>query len=515
MSKSKVLSRSRKKSKKPGPEIQVDQPKEINPEDELIADIAGFSNDPLGFVHYSFEWGKGDLLDHPGPDDWQTEILSAIGNGILTPNEAIQIAIASGHGIGKSALVAWIILWALSTYEDTRGIVTANTATQLQTKTWPELAKWHNLYIARHWFVYTATSIYSAQKDHEKTWRFDMIPWSENNTEAFAGLHNKGKRVVLLFDEASAIPDKIWEVAEGAMTDKDTEIIWCCFGNPTRNDGRFHACFNTLKHRWIHKQIDSRRSSISNKEQIEKWIEDYGIDSDFIKVRVKGEFPDASELQYIPASYAAQARRVVLKPEQYDFAPIIIGVDNCWTGSDEGCIYLRQGLWSEVLATFKKNDNDLEIAGHVARFEDERKADGVCIDLGYGTGIYSAGQQMGRGWFLIPFGSSSPKEGFANMRAYMWGQVKAWLKEGGKIPDLPQLQTELTGPEAYVKTVGKNAGRIILESKEDMKKRGLASPNMADALALTFSMDILPKLQQLKGDTYKAKSDWDPFKEDD
>jgi hypothetical protein len=102
----------------------------------------------------------------------------------------------------------------LSTFEDTRGVVTSNTETQLKTKTWAELAKWHRLFIARDFFEFTATAIYSKAKDHDKTWRFDMIPWSVEKTEAFAGLHNKGKRIVVIFDEASAIPDKIFEVTE-------------------------------------------------------------------------------------------------------------------------------------------------------------------------------------------------------------------------------------------------------------------------------------------------------------
>ena len=104
------------------------------------------------------------------------------------------MAVASGHGIGKSALVAWIILWAMSTFTDARGIVTANTEGQLRTKTWPELAKWLALCTNRHWFTYTATSLHSSQPGHDKTWRVDAITWSENNTEAIAGLHNKGKR---------------------------------------------------------------------------------------------------------------------------------------------------------------------------------------------------------------------------------------------------------------------------------------------------------------------------------
>jgi hypothetical protein len=132
----------------------------------------------------------------------------------------LRIAVASGHGIGQSALIAWIILYAMSTMTDTRGIVTANTASQLSSKTWAELAKWHRLCLTGRWFTLTATAIYSADPERELTWRFDAIPWSAQRPQAFAGLHNKGKRAVVLFDEASTIDSVIWETAEGALTDR-------------------------------------------------------------------------------------------------------------------------------------------------------------------------------------------------------------------------------------------------------------------------------------------------------
>ena len=193
---------------------------------------------------------------------------------------AILLATSSGHGIGKSSLVSWLILWALSTFPDTRGVVTANTATQLRSKTWAELTKWHNLFVLKHWFSVTATAIFSSDPAHEKTWRVDAIPWSKNNTEAFAGLHNQGKRILVVFDEASAIDDPVWEVTEGALTDTGTEIIWAVFGNPTRNTGRFADCFRKYKHRWKRFQVDSRSARMTNKAQIAQWIEDYGEDSD-------------------------------------------------------------------------------------------------------------------------------------------------------------------------------------------------------------------------------------------
>jgi len=228
--------------------------------------MASFSGDPYSWVVFSFPWGTGDLKGHDGPDEWQTEILQAVRDGLLTIDEAIRVAVASGHGIGKSALVAWLVLWALSTFEDTMGVVTANTDTQLKTKTWANLAKWYRLFIAKHWFALTATAIYSVVPEHEKTWRVDAIPWSVNNTQAFAGLHNEGKRILIVFDEASTIVDEIWDVTNGALTDTNTQIIWAVFGNPTSNSGRFKECVvGKLKHRWKHWQIDSRQSKIANK----------------------------------------------------------------------------------------------------------------------------------------------------------------------------------------------------------------------------------------------------------
>ena len=235
-----------------------------SPEDErrLIAGVKRCRGDPLKFVRFAFPWSSGELADYDGPDDWQSEILAAIRDG-LTPREALRIAVASGHGIGKSALIAWIILYAMSTMTDTRGIVTANTASQLSSKTWAELAKWHRLCLTGRWFTLTATAIYSADPERELTWRFDAIPWSAQRPQAFAGLHNKGKRAVVLFDEASTIDSVIWETAEGALTDADTELLWIAFGNPTSATGRFRECFGRFRHRWLTKQIDSRASRVS------------------------------------------------------------------------------------------------------------------------------------------------------------------------------------------------------------------------------------------------------------
>lgn len=460
-------------------------------ENGLIDDICTMIHDPLRYVLYAFPWGEpGELKTEDGPDDWQRDILTAIGNGLLTPSEAIQIAVASGHGIGKSALVSWIILWAMSTCEDCKGVVTANTETQLKTKTWSELSKWHRLAINRHWFTMTATSLFSVDPEHSRTWRIDQVPWSEKNTEAFAGLHNKGKRVLLLFDEGSAIPDVIYEVSEGALTDEQTELIWCVFGNPTRNSGRFKECFGKFRHRWTTRQIDSRDSRHTNKDKLQEWIDDYGIDSDFVKVRVRGIFPSLSVRQFISVDDVDKAYGREVRIQEYSFAPKIITCDPAWEGDDELVIGMRQGIRFEVLRVIAKNDNDMQIASIIADIEDTINADAVFIDAGYGTGILSAGKLLKRlNWRLVWFAEKPLRAGCLNKRAEMWKSMRDWLKEGGSIPRDSVLYNDLIGPEM----VPRGDGILQLESKKDMKRRGVPSPGRADALALSFAYPVHAK----------------------
>lgn len=476
---------------------------------ELTTTLLKTTRDPYAFVMIAFEWGKNELAGIFGPEDWQKELLIKIRDGLLTIEQAILICAATGHGVGKSAFIGWIILWSISTHEDTRGVVTANTATQLQTKTWPELTKWYNLFIAKHWFTLTATSIYSIDKAHEKTWRFDMIPWSLHRTEAFAGMHNKGKRLVVVFDEASAIPDQIWEVTEGALTDANTQILWIVFGNPTRGSGRFHACFHRLRHRWFGKQVDGRTVSLTNKKQIDQWAKDYGEDSDFFKVRVRGEFPSSTDMQFIPSEYVENARGRHLLDNQFNFAAKIIGVDGAWSGTC--AIYLRQGLMVKKLMTLHNIQDDFVIAGHVAKFEDQEQADAVFVDMGYGTGIVSAGKQMKRKWQLVPFGGLSTDVGYLNKGTDMWRLMKEWLKEGGSIPDDPMLAEQLTNREHYVVAIGKNMGKINLETKDQMLLRGVGSPNDADAIALTFAQPVKNKSQRQFDTLSNPNQRYDPL----
>jgi hypothetical protein len=475
---------------------------------QLIEDMSQFECNPLGHVLYSYPWGEAgtELEGKNGPRAWQEKTLRLIGSRLTAMfkagkskkaavAEAIRVARSSGHGIGKSALVAWIVKWALDTFEDTKVVVTANTEKQLLTKTWPELAKWHRLSMTAAWFTLTATSLYAADVEHEKTWRADAISWSENNTEAFAGLHNEGRRVVLVFDEASAIADKVWEVAEGALTDADTQIIWLAFGNPTRATGRFRECWRRFRHRWDTEEIDSRSVEGTNKVQLDQWVADYGEDSDFVKMRVRGIFPSASPKQFISETDVLAAYGKHLKPEQYQFAPKIISVDGSWEGDDLLVIGLRQGLFFQVLFTMPVNDNDVWVANTLARLEDQHKADAVFIDGGFGTGIVSVGRTLKRNWRLVWFGEAASDKGCVNKRAEMARDCRDWLKEGGALPEIPQLRDDLTA----VETVARLDGKLQLESKKDMKARGIPSPNYGDSCWITFAYPVQSRARELVG----------------
>lgn len=490
---------------------------------DIMVELAGFSNDPLGFVIFAFPWGEEntELENDTGPEPWQEQILCDLRDGLISVDEAIRLATTSGHGIGKSALVAWIILWAISTFEDTTGVVTANTETQLKTKTWVQLAKWYRLFIGRDYFKMTATAIFSADPEHEREWRIDMVPWSERNTEAFAGLHNKGKRILLVMDEASAIPDLIWEVSEGALTDTNTQIIWAVFGNPTRNKGRFRECFagGKFAHRWKSRAIDSRSVSFTNKTQIQEWIDDYGEDSDFVRVRVRGVFPRVDAESFIPYELVVEAthRTPILNMD-----PIIIGADIGRFGDDPSIIYPRKGRDAKTLEPEVLFGRDtMYTAGRIAAmFLRLRAAMAMVDEGGVGGGVVDRLRQLRIPVMGVDFGSKAdggdPNDGtkYANKRAEIIGKVRQWLPTGCLPERIKGLEItipdEFTGP-----TFGmNNKEEIQLESKKDMRKRGVKSTNVLDALACTFAFDVyIPEPQgvRLQDEPPVVTPDYNPF----
>lgn len=409
------------------------------------------------------------------PDTWQTEALTAL---VENP----RVAVASGHGVGKTALTSWIILWFISTRPNPQIVVTANTKNQLDSKTWRELAKWHRQARNKDWFEWTATRFFL--KAEPETWFASAIPWTEHNSEAFAGTHER--HVLILFDEASAIADRIWEVIEGAMTTEGAR--WAAFGNPTRNSGRFRECWGKFKHRWKTFQVDSRTAKMADQRQITAWIEDYGEDSDFVRVRVRGLFPRAGSNQFIPSDVVDACKKY--KAEGYDGLAKVFGVDVARFGDDQNVVCIRQGRRVIALEKWRGIDT-MQTASKVMELIEEHDPDLVFVDgVGVGGGVVDRLVQLaGRSKICeVNAGSAADDWGtYFNKRAEMWGRTRDALKAGVELPDDNELSDELSAPEYGFDP--KN--RIQIEKKEDMKKRGLSSPDCADALALTYAQNVI------------------------
>lgn len=431
--------------------------------DDGVFIAATYFNDPVGYVR--------DVLQVE-PDAWQVESLEAV-------RDNKRHAVASGHGIGKTAFVAWVIHWFIATRPHPQIVVTANTKNQLDSKTWRELAKWNQRALNGDWFEVKATRM--ELRSSPETWFASAIPWTEHNSESFAGTHEE--HVLVVFDEASAIADIIWDVSEGAMTTAGAR--WVALGNPTKNTGRFRECWGRFRHRWHTTQVDSRKAKMADQDQIKEWVADYGEDSDFVRVRVKGEFPKSSSAQLVSSELVDAATKY--KAVGFEKLPLVLGVDVARFGDDQTVICARRGRKVYPLMKFRELDT-MQVAGQVAKCIKELKPALTNIDIGaMGAGVLDRLREQGFDVRGINFGGSpTDKVKYANKRAEMWGETAAWLKEGGEIPDDQELRQDLIGPE-YSYT---SAQQLLLEKKESMKRRGLPSPDCADALALTFAAPV-------------------------
>lgn len=481
--------------------------REASPDDELLEMLAGLELRPLDFVFAAYPWGeKGTELEYQtGPDRWQEEFLGDLQADLLagnfTPGEAFEFlwqgAVRSGHGVGKSALLSWLIDWAISTLENTRGRVTANTKEQLMRVLWGELSKWHRLFIASHLFKVTATAIFTKVGDQEREWRIDAIPWSKENPEAFAGLHNYYKRILILADEASAIDSTIWEVLDGATTDANTQIIWVVTGNPTRNSGRFRDCFDKFAIStdnpdgvWHTYRVDARTSRFSNKKLIERWAKLWGEDSDFFRVRVLGEFPNAATTQLITLESIKLAQ---MRPVQsYYFEPLILGVDIARYGDAETVASFRRGRDARTVPAARWRNLPLDqTADRIAGLITLHNPDAVFIDEGgMGAGVVDFLRRLGFSPIGVNFGvpASQMPEGIlvSNKRSEMFVSLRHWLETGGCIEDDEDLRDQLLAIE-YHHT---KKQEIQLVSKEDMHSLGHTLLDWADSLALTFAFPV-------------------------
>ncbi len=457
-------------------------------------------DDPLAFVLYTFPWGQqGTPLEHfPGPRKWQRQILSDLRDHIKQNNgkvdfDTARLAIASGRGIGKSALVSWLTIWMLSSRIGSTTIVSANSEAQLRSVTWAEITKWLAMSLNSHWFEIAATRIMPAKwltelverdlKKGTRYWSVEGRLWSEENPDAYAGVHNFDG-VMLIFDEASGIPDSIWSVSDGFFTENTPHRFHLAFSNPRRNTGYFYETFHSKRAFWQTRVIDARDVEGTDKNLYQRIIDEYGPDSYQASVEVYGNFPSEGDDQFIGSNLVDDAMKRT--PARDATAPIVIGVDPARFGADATVIAIRQGR--DILELRRHRGADtMEVAGHVIDAIEEFKPALVCIDEGgLGAGVVDRLKEQRYKIRGVNFGNKAKNQTmWGNKRAEMWGAMRDWLKTG-HIPTDRFLKTDLISP----RTKPDSKGTLFLESKKDMKARGLASPDAADAIAVTFAFPV-------------------------
>lgn len=478
---------------------------------DLSAQMGEFYADPLGFVTFAFPWGiEGGPLEGRELDTWQREYLIWVGEQVKERNFdginavlPIRKCTASGHGIGKSALVAMIVLWIMCTRPGCKIVVTANTAEQLKGKTWAEIVKWLKRCIAADWFEYTASkgNLRLWHKGDSENWYASGQTCKEENSESFAGQHSDKSSSVYIFDEASAVPDAIWEVAEGGLT--DGQPMFFAFGNPTRSYGVFHRnCFGKGRDLWNGNNINSMDCAIPNKELFKQQIEEWGEDSDFARKRIYGLPPRSADDQYISHQIVldAQGREVKV----LDYEQVVLGIDVSRGGKDSTVLWFRKGndafsVPPIIIQGEKARDDDylpMKVAEIVMDGWHGFKPTVINVD---GTGIGgpittlirkklgNLIDELGIQINEINFAAIPPADHCANYRAYIWWKMKSWLKFGSIPKNDDVLEQDLIGPEAGER---KSDGKLLIESKEDMATRGLASPDRGDALALTLAVPV-------------------------
>jgi hypothetical protein len=471
-------------------------------EQELMARLwaPAIKDNPLAFVMFAFPWGQpGTPLEHfKGPRKWQREVLTHIADHI-TQNKGqldfntLRHAVSSGRGIGKSALVSWITIWMLTTRIGSTTIISANSESQLRSVTWAEITKWLAMALNSHWFEVSATRLMPAKwltelverdlKKGTRYWGVEGRLWSAENPDAYAGVHNFDG-VLVVFDEASGIDDSIWAVTSGFFTENTPNRFWMAFSNPRRNTGYFYEAFNSKREFWTTKVVDARTVEGTDKQVYQQIIDEYGADSSQAHVEVYGQFPSEGDDQFISASLVDEAMK---RPKYQDqSAPIVIGVDPARFGADATVIAVRQGR--DIIAIQRhRGDDTMTVVGHVIEAIEEYKPALVVIDEGgLGAGIVDRLKEQRYKIKGVNFGNkSSNPVMYGNKRAEMWGKMKDWLKTAS-IPLDRFLKTDLISP--MMKPDSK--GTIFLESKKDMKARGLASPDAADAICVTFAFPV-------------------------
>jgi len=414
----------------------------------------------------------------------QDDILQAVENAIN--NKAFRrIAVKSGHGIGKSTTLAWLILWFLFCYLDAQIPCTAPTENQMYDVLWKELAKWLKMMPEQIQGLYEWSNTYIRIRERPETWFARAKTARKEAPEALAGVH--GDFVMFVIDEASGVPEEIFNTAEGALTNKD--ILVLMISNPTRLIGYFYEAFHKDGKNWQQLGFSSNESPVVDKEFVQRIAEKHGENSDEYKIRVMGDFPSEEGIDEKGFVNLFTSDEIKFTQDQ-KFVKTRMGIDPSGEGQDETAWAVRDDFKGGIVGT-ERTSNPKSIAEKTLTLMEKyvTNQNDVTID-NFGVGANVA-QEIA----LTPFGyrvnglnvGEQAKEAlYLNIRAEAYYAIKAWFRKGGSLVDNEdnhKLKDELL----TVKFKRNLQGKIQIMSKLEMSKLGIPSPNKADAFMLTFT----------------------------
>jgi phage terminase large subunit len=418
------------------------------------------------------------------PEPWQARTMRQIQN-----ND--RIAVKSGHGVGKSALLAWIILWWLLTRFPSKVACTAPTSHQLDDVLWGEIAKWYRMLPDGLRVLLTVTSdkvfLNAAPQESYAVARTAR----KEKPEAFQGFHSSN--MLFIVDEASGVDPIIFEVGEGAMSTAGAKTLLT--GNPTRTSGYFYDVFNKMKKWWVTSTVSCSESSQATDIYVQQMADKWGTESNVYAVRVLGEFPKDDDDAVIPRAllHSAVDRDIIIHPSE----PVIWGLDVARFGSDKTALCIRKGRsMPNPIETWQGKDT-MQVAGiikgkydKVLRFDTERPIAIMVDSIGIGAGVVDRLREMGlpvRGVNVAE--SASVDTLYARLRDELWFRAKDYF-EGKDVTMC--ADDDLIEELASVKFAYTSLGKLKAESKDEMKKRGLPSPDLADAFCLTLAHNNMP-----------------------
>jgi hypothetical protein len=423
------------------------------------------------------------------PDPWQEEVLNDIAN-------SPRVSVRSGQGVGKTGLEASVTLWFLSCFPYPKVVATAPTRQQLHDVLWAEINKWQSKsHLLKKILKWTKTKIY--MRNYEERWF--ATARTATKPENMQGFHED--YMLFIVDEASGVADPIMEAILGTLSGKNNKLLMC--GNPTRTSGTFYDSHNRDRADYKTHKVSSLDSPRTSKENIEMLKRKYNEGSDVYRVRVLGDFPKAEADTFIPLEFAEGAVNTNLKSTG---DVLHLGVDVSRYGDDETVIAPRIAGKVFDLRTYGKTSTTATTGYVLSAARDYREKYPSIVrvrikvdDSGVGGGVTDelteAVQEQGLPYEIIPInnGSSSDDDHYDNKGTETWATVREALEENFskkmrgedpdiELPDDDKLISQLT-TRKYKMT---SKGKIVLERKEDMKKRGLSSPDRADAVVLAF-----------------------------